>query len=260
MNKEILSLLNENTYEESEIEEYMNFATIDDDKLNRITSDTRLKIAKDALRESGIYVESILNEGERIEKVIKGTDIDILESSAMMNMTMPIPFMTGDGFSFNRLLFCTNERIIVISSNYYNDPLGVKSYYRKEIKNISIGKKIKRRFRLNNFLKENTIAKIFIFFLSIIPILFSIGLVGYITKMFIEEFIINSEFISMICGKIILLIVIYILIVRPKLITEVLVEIKDGTSYDLVIRNFDYKDIHSYLYKFWIMRGNSYDR
>ncbi|MDD7795012.1 hypothetical protein [Clostridium sp. 'White wine YQ'] len=261
MDKNILRLLNESAYEDSEIEEYMSFATVDEEKLNRITNDIKLKIAKDALRESGIYVESILNEGEKIEKVIKGTDIDMLESSAMVNMMMPIPFMTGDGFSFNRLLFCTNERIIVIASNYYNNPLGVKSYHRKDIKKISIGKKVKRRFRLNNFLKDNiSILKIFFMIFYSIPILFGIGVTGYVVKMFIEEFIINSEFVSIICARIIVLIFLLILIIRPKLITEVLVEIKDGTRYDLIIRNYDYKDIHSYLCKFWEMRGNSYDR
>ncbi|MBL4930218.1 hypothetical protein [Clostridium paridis] len=261
MDKNILRLLNESAYEDSEIEEYMSFATIDEAKLNRITNDIKLKIAKDALRECGIYVESILYEGERIEKVIKGTDIDMLESSAMVNMMMPIPFMTGDGFSFNRLLFCTNERIIVIASNYYNNPLGIKSYHRKDIKKISIGKKVKRRFRLNNFLKDNrSIFKILFMIFSSLPILFGIGVSGYFIKIFIEEFIINSELISITCARIIVFIFLYILIVRPKLITEILVEIKDGTSYDLIVRNYDYKDIHSYLYKSWIMRGNSYDR
>ncbi|WP_238882230.1 hypothetical protein [Clostridium sp. YIM B02551] len=261
MDKNILRLLNESAYEDSEVEEYMSFATIDDESLNRITNDIKLKIAKDALRESGVYVESILYEGEKIEKVIKGIDIDVLESGTMVNMMMPIPFMTGDGFSFNKLLFCTNERIIVISSNYYNKPLAIKSYIKEEIKKISIGKKIKRRVRLKNFLKENiSIAKVFVFLVSLMPILFGIGVTGYVVKMFIEEFIINSEFVSIMCARIIVLIFLLILIVRPKLVTEVLVEIEDGTSYDLIIRNSDYKDIHSYLYKSWVKRGNSYDR
>jgi len=71
MNKEIAKLLNENTYDDDEIESYMNFSDIDDNSLNRITNDVRTRIARGGLKKSGLRVQEMLEQGEFIEKTIK---------------------------------------------------------------------------------------------------------------------------------------------------------------------------------------------
>lgn len=254
-----MHLLNESSYDEEEISSYMNFSDIDDESLNRITNDVRTQIARGGLKKSGLYAEGMLEEGEVIEKTIKGTDIDMLEEAAMVNMAMHIPFMSGDGFSFNRLMFCTNKRVIIISANYYNKPLGIESYLKEDIKSISLGKKVKRQYRLNRLFKSSVgCAEVFFKILAGIYILFIAGVTGYVFAIFINS-ITNSEFLSLLSFRIAVLAFIYILIARPKLITEVLLETKDGKKYDVIIRNQDYKDIHKYLEDF-LYRGKNFDR
>lgn len=259
MNKEIAKLLNENTYDEDEIESYMNFSDIDDRSLDRITNDVRTRIARGGLKKSGLRAQEMLEQGEFIEKTIKGTDIDVLEDSMMINMIAKIPFMSGDGYSFNRLMFCTNKRIIITSANYYNNPFATESYLKEEIKKISLGKKVKRQFRLKRLLESNlSLTKALITLVAAIPFLFSIGAAGGTLAAGIY-FATKSEFLALLGFYSAILGLGYIVVVRPKLITEVLLETKDGKSYDVIIRNEDYKEIHEYLNTF-LVRGEEFDR
>lgn len=248
MDKEIIRLLNETTYDDSEIQEFIEFANIDDEKLEKITSDVKTKIAKELFKKSGVFVQSLLKENEKIEKIIKGTDIDLLEEATMINTFMLIPFMSGDGYSFSRIIFCTNKRIIILASNYYNKPLDAEIYDIKDIRKITVGKSIKRQYRLKKLFKgDKSIAKVILAPLLSLPMLFGITVTSYVFVQFINTFITQSEIISKLSFWSVTLGFSYILIARPKLTTEVLLEIYDGNSYDIIIRNEDYKDIHKYL-------------
>lgn len=248
MDKEIIRLLNETTYAEKEIEEFMKFAKIDDYKLEKITNDVKTKVAKDSFKKAGYFVKSILNENESIEKIIKATDIDLIEEYSMINASIEAPFITSDGYAFNKIIFITDKRIIILDSNYYNKALNYEIYDLDEIKKITIGKKIKRKYKLNKFFKENnSLIKILFFLFSAIPILFSIGLVGYLVDELVRKFITKSEFVLVTISRIILFGSLYLIISRPKLSSEVLIEFKNGSFYDIVIKNGDYKEIQNYL-------------
>lgn len=248
MDKEIIKLLNETTYDENEIEEFMEFANIDDYKLEKITNDVKTKIAKDSFKKVGYFVKSILNENESIEKIIKGTDIDLMEEYTAISAKVKAPFMTSDGYAINKIIFITNKRIIILDSNYYNKVLGYESYELDEIKNITIGKKIKRKYRLHQFFKENSkLIKILFFLFAAIPILFGIGLVGYLVNELVRKFITDSEFVLVTISRIIVFGSLYFIIFRSKLANEVLIELKNGKKYDIIIRNKDYKEIQDYL-------------
>lgn len=145
MDKEIIRLLNETNYNEKEIEEFMEFAKINDYKLEKITNDVKTKIAKDSFKKAGYFVKSILNENESIEKIIKATDIDLIEEYSMINASVKAPFITSDGYAFNKIIFITDKRIIILDSNYYNKALNYEIYDLDEIKNITIGKKNKKK-------------------------------------------------------------------------------------------------------------------
>lgn len=103
-------------------------------------------------------------------------------------------------------------------------------------------KKIKRKYRFNQFFKENnSLIKILFFLFSAIPILFSIGLVGYLVDELVRKFITKSEFVLVTIGRIILFGSLYLIISRPKLSSEVLIELKNGSFYNIIIKNGDYK-------------------
>ena len=41
----------------------------------------------------------------------------MLKIATGVNVMVNAPFMTGDGYSFNVLMFCTNKRIILVNVN-----------------------------------------------------------------------------------------------------------------------------------------------
>ncbi|MCR1950954.1 hypothetical protein NSA50_07745 [Clostridium sp. DSM 100503] len=247
--KEIFREFNGINYKEEEINEYMNFADIANGKLSKITSDIRTKLAKNKLREVGIYVEeNILEKDEVVEKVIKGTDIDMLMAATAVNVVMPIPFMTGDGYSFNRLIFCTNKRIIIVNANYHNSMQGVKIYNREDIKQIDMGKEIKKKYRFKILLDlKRYKSKRFKVVLKFLFQVFCVYLISNVFSKFAYILSDKSNFIRITIFMISIIAFLYFFTTRRSLNTELLIELSDGKFYDLLIRNTDYKEIHEYL-------------
>lgn len=246
--REIFRELNGFNYKD-EINEDMDFANISDKNLSKITNDVRTKLAKEKLKEAEFYVEkNILGKGEVIQKVIKGTDIDMLKTATAVNVFMPVPFMNGDGYTFNRLIFCTNKRIIIVSANYYNCMQGIKIYNREEIKGMDIGKDVEKkyRFKITLDLKRNKSKK----FKAILPFLFQIFCAYLISNIFsIVAYKLSDKFnfIRIIIFTISIIGFSYFFTTRRSLDTELLIELNDGSFYDLLIRNIDYKEIQEYL-------------
>lgn len=244
--REIFKELNGINYNEQEIKEYINFSNIEDKKLSSITNDVKTNLAKEKLMEACIYVEErLLEKDEVIEKIIKGTDPDMLMVATGANLMVNAPFMTGDGYSFNVLMFCTNKRIILVSSNYYNRMQGIKIYNKEEIKEVTIGKDVKKRYRFNFSLdyKRSKIG-------SIGMLLFQVYLGCLISSVFskVAYMLSNeSELIENIVFYTSIIFMTYFFLTRRKLESEVLVEFSDGKFKDLLIRSEDCDEIQEYL-------------
>lgn len=244
--REILKELNGINYDEEEIKEYMNFIDIEDKALLKITNDVKTNLAKEKLREACIYVEErLLEEDEVIEKIIKATDQEILKASTAANIMINAPFMTGDGYSFNGLMFCTNKRIIVVYANYYNRMQGIKIYKKEEIKEINVGPEVKKKYRFHFQLdykgsKIGAIAKL-IFRLLMAHVLSSIlTLIPYALSN-------GSKLIRNMVYLILIVPIAYFFLTRRKLRTELLIEFSDGEFKELLIRNEDCDEIQEYL-------------
>lgn len=243
--REIFKQLNGINYEDKEINEYMKFANIEDKKLSSITNDVRTNLAKEKLKEAGIYVEeNILEKGEVIEKVIKGTDIEMLTGITAMNAIMPVPFMTAEGFSFNRLLFCTNKRIIVINANYFNNMQGNKIYNREDIKVIYVGRDVRKKykFKMSLDLKRNKLTAIGLLMIRVFASVALAFVFSTVADMLIGEIKYVKSIVFVVC----MIGFLYFYLTRRNLGTELLIELNDGNFYNVLIKNIDYEDMQKY--------------
>lgn len=244
--RELFKELNGINYNEEEIKEYINFSNIEDKKLSSITNDVKTNLAKEKLKEACIYVEErLLEKDEVIEKIIKGTDKDMLRAATGVNLIVNAPFMTGDGYSFNELIFCTNKRIIVVYANYYNRMQGIQIYNKEDIKEMLVGKEVKKKYRFKFQLdyKRSKIGAIasalFIIFMAH---LFS-SIVSKVSYMLSGE----SELIKVMVYLILIIPIAYFFLARERFQSEVLIEFTNGKFKNLFIRNEDCDDIHEYL-------------
>lgn len=244
--RELFKELNGINYNEEEIKEYINFSNIEDKKLSSITNDVKTNLAKEKLKEACIYVEErLLEKDEVIEKIIKGTDKDMLRTATGVNLIVNAPFMTGDGYSFNELIFCTNKRIIVVYANYYNRMQGIQIYNKEDIKEMLVGKEVKKKYRFKFQLdyKRSKIGAIasslFIIFMAH---LFS-SIVSKVSYMLSGE----SELIKVMVYLILIIPIAYFFLARERFQSEVLIEFTNGKFKNLFIRNEDCDDIHEYL-------------
>lgn len=244
--REIFKELNGINYNEQEIKEYMNFSNIEDKKLSSITNDVKTNLAKEKLMEACIYVEErLLERDEVIEKIIKGTDPDMLRVATGVNLMVNAPFMTGDGYSFNELMFCTNKRIILVHSNYYNRMQGIKIYNKEDIKDMLVGKDVKKRYRFKIQLdykrnKKGAIA-------SLLFMLFMTHVLSNVLSKFAYMLLGESELIGAVTYFILIIPIAYFFLTRKKLESEVLIEFSNGKFKDLLIRNVDCDEIQEYL-------------
>lgn len=244
--REIFKELNGINYNEQEIKEYMNFSNIEDKKLSSITNDVKTNLAKEKLMEACIYVEErLLEKDEVIEKIIKGTDPDMLRVATGVNLMVNAPFMTGDGYSFNELMFCTNKRIILVHSNYYNRMQGIKIYNKEDIKDMLVGKDVKKKYRFKIQLdyKRSKIGAI----ASSLFLLLMAHLLSSILSVLPYRLSNGSELIKNITYLILIIPIAYFFLTRRKLGTELLMEFSNGKFKDLLIRNEDCDEIHEYL-------------
>ena len=244
--RQMFKELNGINYDDEEIKEYMDITNIEDKKLNSITNDVKTNLAKEKFREACIHVkEKILEEDEVIEKIIKTTDPDMLAVATGVNMMVNAPFMTGDGYSFNELMFCTNKRIIAVYANYYNRMQGIKIYNKEEIKEINVGPDVKKKYRFKFQLdykrsKKGAIVKL-IFLLLVAHLLSSIiSVIPYLLSN-------GSELIRNITYFILIIPIAYFFLTRRKLGTELLMEFSNGKFKNLLIRNIDCDEIQEYL-------------
>ena len=244
--REILKELNGINYDEEEINEYMNFTNIEDKKLSSITNNIKTNLAKEKLREACIYVEErILENDEVIEKIIKGTDPEMLRAATAANLMINAPYMTGDGYSFNVLMFCTNKRIIAVNANYYNRMQGIKIYNKEDIKEINVGPDVKKKYRFHFQLdyKRSKIGAI----ASSLYLLLMAHLLSSILSVLPYRLSNGSELIKNITYLILIIPVTYFFLTRRKLGTELLMEFSNGKFKDLLIRNEDCDEIQEYL-------------
>lgn len=247
--KDVFKELNGINYREEEIDEYSDFIKNNNKNISKITNDIKTKLAKEKLKEAIIYVEKdILENDEVIEKVFKATDIDMIKAATAVNVVMAVPFMSGDGYTFNRLFFFTNKRIIIVSANYYNRVQGVKIYNREDIKQIDMGRDIKKKYRFKMILdlKRNKTKKIKA---AVFPFIFQIFCAYIISNLFwliAYKISFESKLIGIITFVISILGFSYLFTTRRSLDTELLIELNDGYLYDLLIRNVDYKEAQEY--------------
>lgn len=248
--KDVFKELNGINYREEEIDEYSDFIKNNNKNISKITNDIKTKLAKEKLNEAIIYVEKdILENDEVIEKVFKATDIDIIKAATAVNVVMSVPFMSGDGYTFNRLFFCTNKRIIIVSANYYNRVQGVKIYNREDIKQIDMGKDIKKKYRFKIILdlKRNKAKKIKA---AVLPFIFEIFCAYLISSVFSRVAYMISTKSNLIATIVFIVSILgfsYFFTTRRSLDTELLIELNDGNLYDLLIRNEDYKEVQEYI-------------
>ncbi|MDV4151658.1 hypothetical protein R0131_12565 [Clostridium sp. AL.422] len=244
--REVFKELNGINYKDEEVKEYIDFANIDDKKLSSITNDIRTNLAKEKLSEAFIHVkEKILERDEVIEKIIKGTDPDMLNVATGVNLMINTPFITGDGYSFNVLMFCTNKRIILVNANYYNRMQGVKIYNKEEIKEMIVGADVKKKYRFKFQLdyKRSKIGSIG----NVLFLLFMAYLLSTVLSMFAYMLANKSELIKSIVYFISMIPIAYFFLTRRRLESELLIEFSNGKFKDLLIRNTDCDEIQEYL-------------
>lgn len=244
--RQIFKELNGIDHKDEEVKEYINLANISDKKISSITNDVKTKLAKEKFSEACIYVkERVLENDEVIEKIIKTTDPDMLMTATAVNLIVNAPFMTGDGYSFNVLMFCTNKRIIVVYANYYNRMQAVTVYNKEDIKEITVGPEVKKKYRFKFQLdykqsKKGAIVKL-IFLLFMAHILSNIiSLIPYLLAN-------GSQLIRNITYFILIIPIAYFFLTRRKFGTELLIEFSNGKFKDLLIRNTDCDEIQEYL-------------
>ena len=244
--RQMFKVLNGINYKDEEIKEYMDFTNMEDKKLSGITNDVKTGLAKEKLREACIHVkEKILEKDEVIEKIIKGTDPDGIMRAAAINTMMNAPFMTGDGYSFNVLMFCTNKRIIVVNANYYNRMQGIKIYEKEEIREMTTGADVKKKYKYKFSLDYRKNKKT-----AILKLLFRLFVIIGISRIFsIVAYKISnrSELIKAVILLISIAILSYLYLVNRRLDTELLIEFSNGKFKDLLIRNTDCDEIQEYL-------------
>ena len=244
--RQIFKELNGINYDDDEIKEYMDIANIEENKLNSITKDVKTKLAKSKFREACIYVkERILEEDEVIEKIIKTTDPDMLAVATTVNMAVNAPFITGDGYSFNVLMFCTNKRIIEVSANYYNRMQGIKIYNNEEIKEINAGADVKKKYRFHFqlYYKKSKALAIGITLLALIAANALSKILSFVSYMLSNR----SESVEKVVYYILIIPIAYFFLTRRKLQSEILIEFTNGDFKDLLIRNTDCDEIQEYL-------------
>ena len=244
--REIFKELNGINYDEEEVKEYTDIANMSDNKISSITNDVKTKLAKEKFNEACIHVkEKILERDEVIEKIIKVTDPGMLMVATGVNLMVNAPFMTGDGYSFNVLMFCTNKRIILVNANYYNRMQGVKIYSKEEIKEMIVGVDVKKKYRFKFQLdyKRSKIGAI----ANLVFLLFMAHLLSTVLSMFAYMLANKSELIKYSAYLISMIPISYFFTTRRKLESEVLIEFTNGKFKDLLIRNEDCDDIQEYL-------------
>ncbi|MFU7517354.1 hypothetical protein [Clostridium sp. HCS.1] len=244
--RQIFKELNGINYNEEEIKEYMDLTNIEEKKLNSITNDVKTKLAKDKFKEACIHVkEKILEENEVIEKIIKATDSEMLAVATGVNMMVNAPFMTGDGYSFNVLMFCTNKRIIVVNANYYNRMQGIKIYNKEDIKEINVGLDVKKKYRFHFQLdyKKNKVLAIAIALLLLAAAHALSTILSSVSYMLSNK----SELVKNSVYFISIIPIAYFFLTRRKLQSEILIEFTNGKFKDLLIRNTDCDEIQEYL-------------
>ena len=244
--REIFKELNGINYDEKEVKEYIDIANMSDKKISSITNNVKTKLAKEKFNEACIHVkEKILEKDEIIEKIIKGTDPEMLKVATGVNIVVNAPFMTGDGYSFNILMFCTNKRIILVNANYYNRMQGVKIYNKEEIKEMIVGTDVKKKYRFKFQLdyKRSKIGAI----ANLVFLFFMAHLLSTVLSMFAYMLANKSELIKYSAYLISMIPISYFFITRRKLESEVLIEFANGKFKDLLIRNEDCDDIQEYL-------------
>lgn len=240
---ELINELNGIEYSNEEIDDYLNWAEISEDELNKISGDIQTKLARKALRECGDFIESTMEKDEYTEAVIKGTDRDAIVYSAFLGMFMPGAFLLSGDYSFGYIMFITNKRLIVVNSNYFNKALGTRIYTREEMKNIRFKRVLDRSKKglIKNFFKN--IVSTPGGFVSM-----AFGL-GVFSNRFFEAYDFDIGFEGKIIFRVIALIALIISGIEPDLETEAIITMKDGKKYDFLVRNANYKEILRYLKK-----------
>lgn len=244
--RQMFKELNGINYNDEEIKEYMDFTNIEDKKLSSITNDVKTNLAKEKLREACIHVkEKILEKDEVIEKIIKATDSEMLAVATGVNIMINAPFMTGDGYSFNVLMFCTNKRIIVVNANYYNRMQGIKIYNKEEIKEMTVGPDVKKKYRFHFQLdyKKNKALAIGITLLLLAAAHALSTILSVVSYMLLNK----SELVKNIVYYSSIIPIAYFFLTRRKLESEILIEFSNGKFKDLLIRNTDCDEIQEYL-------------
>jgi len=240
---ELINELNGIEYSNEEIDDYLNWAEISEDELNKISGDIQTKLARKALRECGEFIESTMEKGEYTEAVIKGTDRDAIVYSAFLGMFMPGAFLLSGDYSFGYIMFITNKRLIVVNSNYFNKALGTRIYTREEIKNIRFKRILDRSKKglIKNFLKNIITTPG-----GFVSVLFSIGV---FSDRFFSLYDFEVDFYAKLVIKLAAVIALIISGIEPDLETEAIITMKDGKKYDFLVRNANYKEILRYLKK-----------
>ena len=244
--RQMFKALNGIDHKDEEVKEYIDLANISDKKIDSITNDVKTKLAKEKFSEACIHVkEKILEKDEVIEKIIKTTDPDMLAVATTVNVMVGAPFMTGDGYSFNVLMFCTNKRIIEVSANYYNRMQGIKIYNNEEIKEINVGADVKKKYRFHFqlYYKRNKALAIGITLLALIAANVLSKILSFVSYILLNR----SELVEKIVYYILIIPIAYFFLTRRKLQSEILIEFTNGKFKDLLIRNIDCDNIQEYL-------------
>ena len=244
--RQMFKALNGIDHKDEEVKEYIDLANISDKKISSITNDVKTKLAKEKFSEACIHVkEKILEKDEVIEKIIKTTDPDMLTVAMGANIMVGAPFMTGDGYSFNVLIFCTNKRIILVNANYYNRMQGIKIYNKEEIKDMTVGEDVKKKYRFSfklDYKRNKALAIGKVMFLLLMAHALS-KILSFFAYMLANE----SDLIRSIIYSISIIPIAYFFLTRRKLQSEILIEFSNGKFKDLLIRNTDCDEIQEYL-------------
>lgn len=220
--------LNGIEFSEEELNRYMEIADVSDEKIEKLSDNIKTKLAKDWLKQVYSKVTSLLDDGEKIEKEIKGLDKDNTNAVMATAALSRGAFITSYDYAINKIVFITNKRIFVVNTNYYNRDLGYKIYNKSDIKKVYRSKNIKGNWSKAD---KNTLGIAYLIgFIGIMQIgllmHILVALVMYILYMVMVYFIIKSN---------------------AKLGASTIFEFKDNSTFELVSNKIDIKELKRYL-------------
>lgn len=218
--------LNGIEFQEEELQRYMEIGDMDKEKSDRLREKVRIKLTKVNLQEIYNDIKLSLEKDENILEIVNGGDLENIAAVNAIGTVGGYMLASGIGeYKIRKLVFITDRRIFLISTNYYNRKLLFKEYKRSEIVSIENSKekrKLPGIYKLNLF---------FVYVFSIwatllTPIIFVIKAPLYLAFAILMHKSIVSNFISD---------------------DSVIIKFKDGYVFELVSENIKVSDLQKYI-------------